>query len=432
MAGKRALTLAAAFFAALSVSSFAKGGGEVAKMFFVDAPVEVVFGTLAKSCGRNLLLSPSSKGVKVTVSIDRPVSCAQAEKLIANAASLVVRDDGTNLIVQTPKEAKESTKSTVIVYRLKTASVSEVKGTLKKTDLKGTFTFDESSNVVVFVGPEYEAEKVSSLIKSLDESAKRKVVKITAKIVEVNLDKSEEKGGSFLMKFFKGRWGGGYGFNPTTVLSGPGASSVMTIDGALALGYLNPSDALKFDLYVKALETDGKAKIISEPTVLTEENKKGVIEQGVEIPYVTTSTAASGVTTSHVQWRTATLKLAVKPRVVDGKIKLDITLKKDIPDYSVASYTNGQPAINTKSINSVVYVENGAEVVIGGIIEKDRRTLKEGVPVLKEIPLLGWLFKEEKVKVTNKKLIVTIKAEVLDGSSKPSKNEAGGPLYGRL
>lgn len=187
---------------------------------------------------------------------------------------------------------------------------------------------------------------------------------------------------------------------------------------ALATGAVNPatfavslfrSGLSQFiNLEVSALETDGKGKVISSPRVVTSNGVKAVIEQGTEIPYQ--QSTSSGATS--VSFRKANLKLEVTPHIThSNEVVMDVDVTKDSVGslLTAAGYT-----INTKHVQTQVKIENGGTVVIGGIYQEESANSENKVPLLGDIPLLGYLFKT-KNKTTNKtELLVFLTPHLLD------------------
>jgi type IV pilus assembly protein PilQ len=139
-------------------------------------------------------------------------------------------------------------------------------------------------------------------------------------------------------------------------------------------------------LKISALEYDGKGKIVSSPRVITADQSKAVIEQGVEIPYQTAT--SSGATA--LQFRKATLRLDVTPQITpDGNVNLELEINKD----SQGTTGPGGITINTKRVQTKVLVENGGTVVIGGIFTEEETTNETKVPFLGDLPVVGNLFK---------------------------------------
>jgi type IV pilus assembly protein PilQ len=155
-----------------------------------------------------------------------------------------------------------------------------------------------------------------------------------------------------------------------------------------ALTLVNASLSRMLQLEVSALEQDGLGKVISSPRVVTADKVKATIEQGTELPYQ--QATSSGATS--VAFRKAVLKLEVTPQITpEGAIFLDVKVNKD----SRGAETVSGPAIDTKAVQTQVLVENGGTVVLGGIYEQSERTQTTKVPLLGDMPVVGWLFKNQ-------------------------------------
>lgn len=180
--------------------------------------------------------------------------------------------------------------------------------------------------------------------------------------------------------------------------------------GALSFVLFNNSRTQFLNLEVSALEADGRGKVVSSPRVVTANQVEAIIEQGVEIPYQqATSSGATSVT-----FKKANLSLKVKPHITpDGKITLTVDVNKDTPNTRVQS---GLVAIDTKHVKTEVLVENGGTVVIGGIYQQDTRESTARIPVLGEIPYLGWLFRNTQRIDDKSELLVFITPRIISES----------------
>ncbi|MGE4530451.1 MAG: type IV pilus secretin PilQ [Acidithiobacillus sp.] len=166
------------------------------------------------------------------------------------------------------------------------------------------------------------------------------------------------------------------------------------------------------DLQLQALQVDNRAKIISSPKVLTQDNEKAVIEQGQEIPYQ--QSTSSGATS--VSFKKAELSLDVTPHISpNGKITLEVDAQNNQPNYSDA-LPSGIP-IQTQQVKTKLLVNNGQTVVIGGIYTDTTNHNLTGVPLLQDIPLLGWLFKSKVESVAKTELLVFITPKVIGGNA---------------
>lgn len=170
--------------------------------------------------------------------------------------------------------------------------------------------------------------------------------------------------------------------------------------------------ATKFlNLELSALQADGKGKTISNPRVLTSDQMEATIEQGTEIPYLQAS--SSGATT--VSFKKAVLSLKVKPQITpDDNIIMDLKINNDEPDYQ--HITAGVPPLLTKQVSTQVLVENGGTVVIGGIYTQKLDDTTTKVPLLGDIPVVGFLFKNKITKDEKNELLVFVTPKILKDS----------------
>lgn len=184
--------------------------------------------------------------------------------------------------------------------------------------------------------------------------------------------------------------------------------------GSLALMVLG-SDYL-VDLELSAAQSEGKGEVISSPRIIAANQQEAVISQGTEIPYQ--EAASSGAAT--IQFKEAVLELRVKPLITpDNRLILDINVKKDrVGSVIVTSGGVNVPSIDTSEIKTTVFIGDGQTVVLGGILETERRETEKKVPYLGDIPVLGHLFKTTG-KVNNKdELLIFVTPKILrEGAS---------------
>ena len=173
-----------------------------------------------------------------------------------------------------------------------------------------------------------------------------------------------------------------------------------------ALSLFSASADKFLNLELSALENDGNGKIVSSPRVITADQVKALIEQGEELPYQ--AATSSGATS--VQFRKAILKLEVTPQITpEGFVLLDLDVNKD----SVGRPTLQGFAIDTKHVRTQVLVENGGTVVIGGIFTQTNQEEINKVPLLGDIPYLGWLFKNRLLSTKKTELLVFITPKIV-------------------
>jgi type IV pilus assembly protein PilQ len=146
--------------------------------------------------------------------------------------------------------------------------------------------------------------------------------------------------------------------------------------------------------------------VISSPRVVTADKVKATIEQGTEIPYQEATSAGN----TNVQFKKATLRLEVTPQITpEGAIFLDVKVNKDTRGQETLS----GPAIDTKNVQTQVLVENGGTVVLGGIYEQQDRTTVTKVPLLGDLPVVGYLFKNTSQVNDRTELIIFITPRVI-------------------
>jgi len=189
--------------------------------------------------------------------------------------------------------------------------------------------------------------------------------------------------------------------------------------GALSFGIIGTK--LNLNLILQALETQKKARSLSRPEIVTVENAKATISLGSEIPYSTVSSAGT-----QVQFKDAVLKLEVTPtptviREPDvTKIKMKVIVTDDSKGLDVSAGTGFIPSINKRRVETEVIVKEGETLVVGGITQRTEAEIIRKVPLLGDIPLLGWLFKARQTKVDpNRELVVFITPSVLKTDQQP-------------
>lgn len=269
-----------------------------------------------------------------------------------------------------------------------------------------TITVDTHTNSLVIRATSQEMSKILPVIETLDRPTPQVLIK--AWIVETNQSTARELGA---------KWNRGYGdFTAGMDLS--------VTDGAF-LGFASTHNGNILSLELSALESEGKLKILSNPSITTIDNRKAMIESGKEIPYQSIEDGEISV-----EYKKAVIHLDVTPHVIDRElIRLGISTSKDEIDNSVV--VNGNPGIITKKAETEVVLYNGSTTVIGGLNkDKSERNIK-GVPFLMDIPLIGHLFKWDSDSQEMEELLIFISPVILEERTKVGvevlkKTSAGG------
>jgi type IV pilus assembly protein PilQ len=172
------------------------------------------------------------------------------------------------------------------------------------------------------------------------------------------------------------------------------------------------SRALSLDLQLSAMQSTGNGRILSNPKVMTVNNKEATISSGVDIPVKTVSSTAVGSTAS-VQTISASLALSTTPMITnDNRIAMVVKVEKSEPDFS--RQVDGIPTITKRFANAELIVDNGETLVLGGIYIKSESESESGVPLLSKIPVLGWLFKKKSTIENQQELLIFITPKIVE------------------
>ena len=204
--------------------------------------------------------------------------------------------------------------------------------------------------------------------------------------------------------------GATFGYNDSRFVNLPAVGQGGYDPATFALSLFGAASNRFLNLEISALEADGKGKVVSSPRVITADQQKALIEQGEELPYqVATSSGATSL-----QFRKANLKLEVTPQITpEGNVILDVDITKD----SVGRVTAAGFAIDTKHVKTQVLVDNGGTVVIGGIFEQTDRDEVSKVPLLGDIPYLGYLFKTKTRQSSKTELLIFLTPKLVSDRS---------------
>ncbi|OGT12991.1 MAG: secretin [Gallionellales bacterium RIFOXYB12_FULL_54_9] len=193
---------------------------------------------------------------------------------------------------------------------------------------------------------------------------------------------------------------------PVTVGS-PGA-------GVFQFSLFNAAATKILNLELNAMESDEQGKIISSPRVVSADKDTdwAIIEQGEEIPYVTNS-ISGGTVTSVTAFKKAVLRLGVKTKITpDNNVDMTVEVNKDSRGTAVGAGV----AINTNKVITKVLVENGGTVVIGGVYKQNDNNVVNKVPLLGDLPVLGYLFKSKGVSTTKDELLIFLSPKIMQDS----------------
>jgi len=195
--------------------------------------------------------------------------------------------------------------------------------------------------------------------------------------------------------------GQGFGVNfPAAGMSATGAGSLGLMFGTIGGNIL--------DMQLNALQSDGKLNILSSPSITTLDNQTAFTENGEKVPYVSVDKDGN----REVKFEDVVLRLEITPHVIDGEnMKMDINVKKDEVDNT--RNVQGNPYIYKKQTDTTLIVKNGQTIVISGLTKQKIQDTTTGLPGLKSIPFLGWLFKSEGKSDAKEEVLIFITPHIL-------------------
>jgi type IV pilus assembly protein PilQ len=188
--------------------------------------------------------------------------------------------------------------------------------------------------------------------------------------------------------------------------------------GSLALSILNAGYAL--DIELSAMQTEGRGEIVSNPRIVTSNQKEAIIRQGDQVGYLTTTGGQSG-NIPQVQFKDVVLQLKVTPTITnDGRIFLNMDIQKDDLSGFVNTGAGQVPSIATREVTTAVLMDDGQTVVVGGVYEfKDQHSLSK-VPFLGDIPIIGNLFKNRNHTKSKAELLVFVTPKIIRVAQRPN------------
>lgn len=432
--------------------------GEKLSLNFQDIEVRAVLQLLADFTNKNIVVSDSVDG-NITVRL-KDVPWDQALDIVLESKNLGMRENG-NVIWVAPnaeldaKDAQEIeiakrkveleplvteyipvnfAKAADLSTLIKKKSVADEDTSHSLLSARGSVSFDDRTNTLLIQDTATQVAEIRDLIKILDVPVQQVVIE--SRIVIANDSFGKQLGARFGVtpnwsnSGSSGIAGAGLGsgtdsyYNslPSTSSSStskvklPGLTDRLSVNlptagAAGKFGFSILTSDFLLDLELSALQAESKGEIIATPRVITSNQTKAVIEQGVEIPYQEASSAGNTSTS----FKKAVLSLEVTPQITpDEHISMDLKVNQD----TVGAVYNNVPSIDTREIQTKVLVENGQTVVLGGVHEENRIKSSTKVPVLGDLPMVGQVFRNTNRSDTKRELLIFVTPKIVDSKSK--------------
>lgn len=394
--------------------------GDPVTLDFQGADLRAVLRTFAEiSNGLNIVIDPTIQG-QVDLSL-RDVPWDQALDIILRANKLGYSVDGNivrivplNVLAAENEERRKLAEAQALAGELRTLTVpvsyaraADLVPVITRSTLsaRGDVQVDARTNTLIIRDLAERLTSASDLVRVLDRPQPQ--VEIEARIVQLNRNSARDLGI---------QWGFGGRVDPSlgtsTGLAFPSSANLQAGTGgvdpanpsavSLALGSIN--GALNLDVSLRALESDGKGRILSTPRVATQNNVEAEITQGSQIPIQTVSNNTVTVT-----FKDAALTLRVTPQITAANtVIMRIFVEKAAPNYTQTTPSQPIPSIDTQRAVTTVLMDDGETTVIGGIYTREEAEVSSRTPLLHRVPLLGWLFKTDRKVDDSDELLIFI------------------------
>ncbi len=426
--------------------------GDLLSLNFQDIEVRAILQILADFTGLNIVVSDSVKG-NLTLRLQN-VPWDQALDIILRTKGLTMRQNGNVIFIAPTEEVAarekldlESRKTVEELIPLRTeiiqinyAKAADLAKLLKTQDKdkgsiltpRGSVEIDERTNTLIVKEVPDKLVEIRDLMTKLDMPIRQ--VLIDSRVVIASNDFSRDLGVRFGVTGVtaNGNQGvatvSGTSTGTNTIVNSASNNLIATgqpfpvtipaLDQRLGvnLPVAGPSLALAIlgadylvDLELSALQAEGQGEVVSNPKVLTADNKKATILQGRQIPYSTVSQDGT-----KVEFKDAFLKLEVTPQITpDDRVGLKLKVSKDEEGAVVQTATGPQASIDKREVETEVMVNNGDTVVLGGVFEQSKGDRVSKVPLLGDVPLLGYLFRNTNKTDTKRELLIFVTPQIL-------------------
>ena len=413
-----------------------KYNGKTLSLNFQNISVRTVLQIIADYNNFNLVTSDTVEG-SITLRLD-DVPWDQALDLILQTKGLDKRIEGNILMVAPAEELairesqnlknQQEVKELAPLYseylQINYAKATDIATLLKGADssllsARGSVAVDERTNTLLVKDTADIIENIHRLIEVLDIPIRQ--VLIESRMVTVKDNVSEDLGIRWGISDQQGDKGTSGSLEGAQDISNGVIPSIdnrlnlnlpaaVTNPASIAFHVAKMADGTVLDLELSALEQENKGEIIASPRITTSNQKAAYIEQGVEIPYV--EAASSGATT--VTFKKAVLSLRVTPQITpDDRVILDLEITQDTQGKTVATPTGQAVSIDTQRIGTQVLVNNGQTIVLGGIYQQNLISRVSKVPVLGDIPLVGFLFRNSTDSNERQELLIFVTPKIV-------------------
>lgn len=379
---------------------------------FQSADVRSVMTFLADHGGVNVVVSPDVDG-NVTIKLS-DVKWREAMDIIGRTYNLAIVDEPGNYIRVLPadkyrKERSESQKhrqeqeqlvalETRIVKISNSTSADIVTAVKSLLTERGSASSDPRSNSIILQEVPSNLETVLGYIKELDKPAKQ--IKISTQLLEIFSTDFKEIGINWNVTGNYATESGRTGTQTGSVTADP-VSDIAALYRITAL-----QKGWSVDAFVEAIVSSGKGRIVAHPTITTLDNTEARIQMGSKVPIKQFDVSGNVV----IKFEEIGTILTVTPHIT-AENRILMHLK---PERSSFQFDPNGVVINTSNAETHVIVGNGQTAVIGGLTKEEEIESEVGVPILKDIPLLGFLFRRTQKSVESRDLVIFVTPTIIE------------------
>jgi len=349
------------------------------------------------------------------------------KSLIAYVKKLDVKDEISQRSLHIVSLKNADAKTLVKTLKSVISSKPEPKNNrIKKDTKKPTFTADEETNSLIIYASSEEFKEIKTLINSMDRP--RQQVFVNAKIVEIDDAKSSKIGAKYGVLGGVSNSSGLYSLS--AALSHPDVSAIAFDPATIGLSLPTVTKGLALGASISLLSLNGAANVLSQPSLLCVNNLESTIYVGKTESIITQS--SQGTSKTDVALNTYTrqdigLTLKVKPRISsDNKVLLHVKIIKEDVEAGSAS---GMPTTTKRDVETTAIVKNGESIIIGGLVKDKSGNSVNKIPILGDIPILGYAFRYSDKSLDKTNLIVMLTPYIIDKTTQLSSlKEALGKL----
>lgn len=309
-------------------------------------------------------------------------------------------------------DATEAAKVLEGIVKESTATTAQAGAAPQQSAFEGgkiILTPDKATNSLVIMASPADYQNLLQVIQKLDK--RRRQVFVQAVIAEISLDKLKDFGTQLAVS------GGGVSgntaaagvFDPFNFLGSSGAQQQAIVTVLKSL-----TGNLQIGANVNALFTDGTVNVLSTPTIMTSDNKEAEIFVGENVPFVTSTSSTSIAVQTSIERKDTGIILRITPQITEGDyLKLDIYQEISAVKDALNKGAAADITTTKRSAKTSVVVKDKDTVVIGGLIQDQDTTTINKIPVLGDIPLLGWLFKTKSTERKKTNLLILLTPRII-------------------